>query len=74
MNLEEFKQRMNTEAQERCNQQEKTIRELHAKIADQQAIIRSLQNRCFAQTRGLLCIFCGKEVKSTCPSFNRKTD
>lgn len=73
MNLEEFKQRMNTEAQERCNQQEKTIKDLHAKIAEQQNIIRSLQNRCYVQTGGVLCLFCGKEVKSTCPRFTGET-
>lgn len=69
MNLEQFKQQMNSEAQERCNQQEVTIRELHQKIKEQQNTIWVMQNRCFAQTEGLLCGFCLYQKDGSCKSF-----
>jgi hypothetical protein len=33
---------------------------LHTKVKAQQEIITSLQNRCFVQSHGLLCPFCGR--------------
>lgn len=69
MNLEEFKRQMNTEAQERCNQQEKTIHELHQKIKDLREMVKIMQNRCFAQTGGLICTFCLYKKDGSCTSY-----
>lgn len=72
MNLEQLRQSLDTDARKRCEAQEKTIKELHAKVKAQQGIITALQNRCFVQTRGMLCLFCGKEVRETCKRYNDK--
>lgn len=72
MNLEEFKKQMNTEAQERCNQQEKTIKELHEQIKGLQHTVKIMQNRCHAQTLGVLCMFCGYQKDGSCISFTRE--
>lgn len=72
MNLEEFKQQMNTEAQERCNQQEKTIKELHQKIKELRETVRIMQNRCFAQTSRLICMFCAYRKDGSCASYTNK--
>lgn len=69
MNLEEFKRQMNTETQERCNQQEKTIKELHQKIKELRETVRIMQNRCFAQTSGLICMFCTYFKDGSCTSY-----
>lgn len=71
MNLEQFKERLDTDAQRRCLAQEKTIKDLHEKLKDykitqekQSDYIRFLENRCFEHTRGVTCIFC--RYKNTC--------
>ena len=66
MNLEQFKDQLDTDAQKRCIAQEKTIKELlyrceqyKSLLKDRDKTIEQLQNRCFAQTKGLICLFCG---------------
>lgn len=77
INLEEFKNQLDTDAQKRCIAQEKTIKDLHEVIKNnnqiikqQETLIMQLQNRCYAQTRGILCIFCG--VKNKCEARNSR--
>ena len=48
MNLEELKEMMDTDARKRCAAQEQTIKELHAKIAEQNKEIARLR----AQLKG----------------------
>ncbi len=66
MNLEQFKEALSSDAQKRCNQLSETVRELQGNvrmlndvIAIKNKAVHQLQNRCFAQTRGSLCPFCG---------------
>ena len=73
MNLQEFKETLEGDAQKRCKAQEQTIKDLHSELKSKDDHIETLlesikkrdhtitmlQNRCFAQTRGLLCMFCG---------------
>lgn len=75
MNLEQFKKQFESSAQKRSTQQEKTIMELHAKIArmaaeikERDERIRIMENRCFATNHGVLCIFCG--YKKTCKALH----
>lgn len=72
INLEQFRNQLDTDAQQRCLAQEKTIKELNLQVnqfkgllKDRDTLIIQLQNRCFAQTRGLICLFCG--CRNTCP-------
>lgn len=72
INLEEFRNQLDTDAQKRCLAQEKTIKELNSQVAqlkgllkDRDKLIIQLQNRCFVYTHGLICSFCG--CRNTCP-------
>lgn len=74
LSLEQFKEKLDTDAQKRCIAQEKTIKELNAQVEqykgllkDRDKMIETLQNRCFAQTRGVICFFCG--YKNTCNNY-----
>lgn len=76
MNLEQFKKHFESDAQRRSEQQEKTIKELHARIASlNEAIeerdkhIQIMENRCYATGHGVLCLFCG--YKKTCKARSR---
>ncbi len=66
MRLEEFKAALESDASKRCEEQELTIKALHARINDLNQSIhrltkdkRQLMNRCKVSSRGLLCLFCG---------------
>lgn len=76
MNLEQFKKQFESDAQKRSAQQEKTIKELHAKIASLDAAIKErderiqiMENRCYVTNHGVLCLFCG--YKKTCKARSR---
>lgn len=66
MKLEEFKKAFENDAQKRSEQQEATIKSLHAQIRRMEITIHQLQNRCFVFTGGTLCSMCGLE--KTCLS------
>lgn len=58
INLEEFKNQLDTDAQKRCAAQEETIRNLIKQNKEQNIEINQLQNRCWALTRGVMCLVC----------------
>lgn len=71
ISLEEFREKLDTDAQRRCKEQEKTIRDLIAQnkqlyelLKDRQKDIQALQNRCYSYSRGLICLFCG--MRNSC--------
>lgn len=75
MNLNEFREALKSDATERCEEQEKTIKELHRQlkekdeeIAKQKDDKRALMNRCKALTRGALCLFCTFQKNGECKS------
>lgn len=59
LKLAEFRQQLETDASRRADNQAKTIRELHEKLAEKDRAIRHLENRCYVLTRGTICLFCG---------------
>lgn len=78
ISLQQMKEQLEGDAQRRCEAQEKTIKDLHyeIKMKDVQIekhldTIRVLQNRCFAQTHGVICIFC--EYRHECRSNFKNT-
>ena len=48
----------------------KNIEKLHERIEQLEKDKRGLMNRCFVQSRGLLCIFC--EFKEECEHVGRE--
>jgi DNA-binding transcriptional MerR regulator len=73
MNLEQLRESLDTDAQKRCAEQEKTIKSLIEQnkrfaetIQDQQNTVRAIQNRCKALTGGIMCLFC--DFKQDCKS------
>lgn len=65
MNLEQFRQQLSNDYQQRCEKQEITIKELHSTIAEQATTIGQLQNRCYVMSgSGAFCPICG--FKDTC--------
>lgn len=66
ISLEQFKNQLDTDAQQRCLAQEKTIKELEAKIKTRENHIRILQNRCRVLSSGVFCDKCG--MKDICKS------
>jgi DNA-binding transcriptional MerR regulator len=71
MSLEQLKEQLEGNAQKRCAEQEKTIKNLIEQnkrmvdlIKDKETEIRQLQNRCYAISRGVLCVFCN--IKHKC--------
>ena len=80
INLEQFKNKLDTDAQQRCLNQEKTIKELNFTIKTQgktikdlngiiereEDSIRILQNRCKALSNGVFCDRCG--MRNICKS------
>ena len=75
ISLEEFKSKLDTDAQSRCLNQEKTVKELYKQkeklielLKDKEVEITQLQNRCRTLSNGALCIFCGS--KNTCKAKN----
>jgi len=58
MKLHELRQELETDAAKRADQQEKTIKELHARIKDLENMARTAQNKCFSFTFGAICVFC----------------
>jgi len=71
MKLEEFRAALESDAMKRAETQEETIRQQNALIQELKAALdeketrcQQLMNRCHAQTRGLLCFFCG--MKGVC--------
>ena len=77
MSLEEFRKELESNATVENEQLKKKIEELEKKIKNQSAEIKwqkeemsyqrksieQLQHRCFAQTRGSICMFCGFAVE-----------
>lgn len=66
MNLEQFKNEMDTDARKRCEQQEATIKKLHEEnrklsedVIAMKKTVHQIQNRCHALTLGAMCRFCG---------------
>jgi len=59
MKLQELKVQLDTDAQQRCAAQEKTIKELHEQLVAKDNAIKALQNRCWALNGGVLCLWCG---------------
>ena len=57
---------MESEASMRCEVQAKTINKLLEESKQQAEYIVLLQNRCYAQSRGFLCLFCN--IRKTCKS------
>ena len=71
MNLEQFKKTFESDAYKRSEQQEKTIKELHARIKQltEYPVFRKhqaqqLENRCYCLTLGSMCRHC--EFKGIC--------
>lgn len=71
MKIEELRQQLDSDARKRCTAQEKTIhdlilrnKKLEERLKDRQDDIHALQNRCFAMTHGVMCIFC--RMRETC--------
>lgn len=76
INLDQFRETLDTDAQKRCIAQEKTIKELHAQLKEKDALIKrqkylilTLENKCYVGTKGILCIFCGH--KKTCKAHGK---
>ena len=66
LSLEAFRTSLDSEAQQRCKAQEATIKNLHGQVkqlrellTDREEDLRVLANRCWALSRGSLCLFCG---------------
>lgn len=66
MKLHEFKAALESDATIKAAEQEKTIKKLHNRISDLEKSLaekekskQQLMSRCFAQTRGAICMFCG---------------
>jgi len=66
LKLHEFKAALESAATIKADEQEKTIKKLHGKInslehtiKEKNHSIQQLMNRCFAQTYGTICMFCG---------------
>lgn len=68
ISLEQFRNELEGDAQRRCLNQEKTIKELQTEIKEKDKLIQRLENRCFLTTRGTLCIFCF--MKKDCTARN----
>lgn len=82
ISLDEFKNQLDTDAQQRCTAQEKTIKDLYETVRVQEKTIkdlsetivgeedsiRILQNRCRSLSSGFLCDRCG--MRNTCKSQN----
>lgn len=71
MNLEQFKKTFESDAYKRSEQQEKTIKELHARIKQLTEYLvfrkhqaQQLENRCYCLTLGSMCRHC--EFKDIC--------
>ena len=66
MKLHEFKAALESDATIKAAEQEKTIKKLHNRINDLEKSLaekekskQQLMSRCFAQTRGAICMSCG---------------
>lgn len=71
MNLEQFKKTFESDAYKRSEQQEKTIKELHARIKQltedlefRKHQAQQMENRCYRLTLGIICRHC--EFKGIC--------
>jgi sensor histidine kinase YesM len=76
LSLEQFKDILDTEAQKRCREQENTIKNLIGQnkrlielVKDKEKELVQMQNRCYAMTRGAICIFCN--CKDSCQVRNK---
>ena len=77
LNLEQFRYQLDSDAQKRCDAQEKTIKELHETlkqrdeyIAKMDHRISTMENKCYVGHHGILCLFCMD--KGICKALGRK--
>lgn len=68
MNLDELRSALASNATEKAKEQEKLIKNLKYQLkektdtlAERDDILRTMFNRCLAQTGGAICLFCGHE-------------
>ena len=76
MNLEEMKAALASEATKKAEKQELEIKYLRnelkradGQIREYQEILRVMFNRCFAWTRGAMCMFC--RHRDSCDNIRR---
>lgn len=75
MNLQDLKKEIESDASKRCQQQEITIKELHAKYKERDKLVGQLMNRCRVNSMmmgGALCLWCG--CKDECMSRQKRPD
>lgn len=70
INLEDLRSQLETDATKQNLVQEKTIKRLNWIISEKEKDIITLSNRCYALSKGSLCIFC--MIKARCLSIFRK--
>jgi predicted RNase H-like nuclease (RuvC/YqgF family) len=75
--LDELRKELDSDARQRCETQEKTIKDLIAQnkhllalLDDRQKDIEKLQNICLVATRGAVCLFCN--FRNTCSARRSK--
>lgn len=70
MNLDEFRKGLESEAREENEVLKKRIKKLESEQSEEvQRLhndLRALSNRCFALTRGTMCVFCRMMSKFEC--------
>jgi hypothetical protein len=76
MNLEEFRKGLESDARQENEVLKKRINQLEAEqSAEIQRLhcdMRAVTNRCYALTRGTMCMFCRLQSKFECESSLRK--
>lgn len=77
MKLEQLRRELDTDARQRCQAQEETIKNLidqnkrlSGLLREREDDIRALQNRCFVFTRGTFCSTC--LMRSSCSATHGK--
>lgn len=69
MSFEDFKTQLNTDAQARCIEQEKTIHKLIEELKEKDHLIESLEKKCFVGTYGSCCSHCLHNI--SCKVYKR---
>ena len=76
MNLEDFRKGLESDARKENEILKKRIKKLedeqNVEILRLHSDIRALSNRCYAMTRGTMCMFCRLDGKIKCESSLRK--
>lgn len=66
MNIEELRKALASDATEKVKEQERLIKNLRKDISERderikvaEDVLRTMFNRCYVQSQGLLCFWCG---------------